>query len=244
MTELTRPSSRPSLQTHTITLTRVVYIERDDFREVDDPSYYGLAPGKVAGLRYGGYVRVTGVNRDASGGVTELLAEYDASRDAAFVTGAPASPVTLESERARLAARAADAASAPAATAAAAGGGGGKASKKGGAAATVKGNLHWVSACVAGGEPAPVQVRLYEHLFLPQGAGDAEPELNPHSETILSALADAALAAPGRAPPGAHFQFERVGFFTADNDSRDGAPVFNLTVSLKEGTEVKKVRAV
>ena len=179
-------------------------------------------------------MRVTGVVRDASGAVAELHAEYDASRDASFVSGAPAPPVTLESERARLEARAADTTAATA---------GGKASKKGGAAATVKGNLHWVSAKVAGGEPAAVQVRLYDHLFLPQGAADAEPELNPHSETVVSAFADAALVAPGRATPGAHFQFERVGFFTADPDSRDGAPVFNLTVSLKEGTEVKKVRA-
>ena len=36
------------------------------------------------------------------------------------------------------------------------------------------------------------------------------------------------------APAGARFQFERLGYFAADPDSRPGSPVFNRTVSLKD----------
>jgi len=35
-------------------------------------------------------------------------------------------------------------------------------------------------------------------------------------------------------PAGARFQFERIGYFCADPDSKPGAPVFNLTVALKD----------
>jgi len=34
--------------------------------------------------------------------------------------------------------------------------------------------------------------------------------------------------------PGARYQFERLGYFCADPDSRPGAPVFNRTASLKD----------
>lgn len=179
------------LGSHALTVSRTVFIDREDFREVDDASYFGLAPGKVAGLRYAGFVRVTRVDRDASGAVTGLFAEYDHSRSPAFAGGAK-----------------------------------------------VKGNLHWVSAGAT-----PCEVRLYDHLFLENADGGELAELNPSSEVIVhGALADMALSAPGRAPMRSHFQFERVGFFTADSDTKDGALVFNLTVGLKEGTEVKKVR--
>jgi glutaminyl-tRNA synthetase len=35
-------------------------------------------------------------------------------------------------------------------------------------------------------------------------------------------------------PAGARFQFERLGYFAADPDTRPGAPVFNRTVTLKD----------
>jgi glutaminyl-tRNA synthetase len=66
---------------HALPITNTVYIEEEDFRLEDHPDYYGLAPGKVAGLRYGGYVKVVGVDTDAATGkVTGLRAEYDAER--------------------------------------------------------------------------------------------------------------------------------------------------------------------
>lgn len=61
-----------------------MYVDADDWRDADDnPDFYGLAPGKTVGLRYGGYVTVTGVVKDdASGAVVEVLASYDAGRSA------------------------------------------------------------------------------------------------------------------------------------------------------------------
>lgn len=72
-------------RTHPVALSRVVYIEADDFRAVDSPDFYGLAPGKVAGLRYAGYVRATGHDVDpATGAVTEVRGVYDAARSPGF----------------------------------------------------------------------------------------------------------------------------------------------------------------
>ena len=42
--------------------------------------------------------------------------------------------------------------------------------------------------------------------------------------------------APETAAPGSRFQFERLGYFSVDPDSRPGAPVFNRTVTLKDST--------
>lgn len=52
-----------------------VYIERSDFREEDARGYYGLAPGKLAMLRYAFVIRCTGVKKDVQGKVTGLQAE-------------------------------------------------------------------------------------------------------------------------------------------------------------------------
>ena len=45
------PQDRASTETYPVPLTRVVYIERADFRVEDAKDYYGLAPGKSAMLR-------------------------------------------------------------------------------------------------------------------------------------------------------------------------------------------------
>ena len=62
--------SDKSLGEHSVSLTRTVFIEHDDFRETDAPDYFGLAPGKTAGLRYAGFVRVVEVRRDDAGAVS------------------------------------------------------------------------------------------------------------------------------------------------------------------------------
>ncbi|HQZ38969.1 MAG TPA: glutamine--tRNA ligase/YqeY domain fusion protein [Vicinamibacterales bacterium] len=100
----------------------------------------------------------------------------------------------------------------------------------------VKATLHWVSAAHA----APGRVRLYDRLFTvedPDGAAAKEGVeitslLTPGS---LEELADCKLEPMlASAPPGTRFQFERLGYFCVDPDSRPGAPVFNRTVSLKD----------
>jgi glutaminyl-tRNA synthetase len=100
----------------------------------------------------------------------------------------------------------------------------------------VKGIIHWVSARHA----VPVPVRLYERLFSeeqPEAAvgedGDFTQVLNPDSlEVMASAWGEPSLLA---ALPGAHYQFERLGYFYVDpKDSQTGQPVFNRTVGLKD----------
>ena len=96
----------------------------------------------------------------------------------------------------------------------------------------VKATLHWVSASHA----IDAEVRLYDRLFTHEnpGTGDADflTQLNPHSlEVIRDAKLEPSL---GAAAAGARYQFERLGYFCADRDTRAGAPVFNRTVTLKD----------
>ena len=100
------------------------------------------------------------------------------------------------------------------------------------AARRVKGTIHWVSAPQA----RDAEVRFYDRLFqsADPGEGGRDPlsDLNPSSfERITCCKVEPALA---EAPPGTRFQFERLGYFCVDPDSRPGAPVFNRTVTLKD----------
>jgi glutaminyl-tRNA synthetase len=94
-----------------------------------------------------------------------------------------------------------------------------------------KATLHWVSAAQA----VTAEVRLYDHLFSrpdPGADGDLFADLNPASETIVEgALLERSLA---DLPIGQTVQFERLGYFTPDPDSRPGALVFNRTLTLKD----------
>jgi glutaminyl-tRNA synthetase len=96
----------------------------------------------------------------------------------------------------------------------------------------VKATLHWVSAAHA----IDAEVRLYDRLFSVEnpGAGDSEflTQLNPASlEVVRAAKLEPSLA---NAAAGARFQFERLGYFCVDPDSRAGALVCNRTVTLKD----------
>ena len=62
----------------TINLTSTVFVERNDFREVDDKSFFGLAPGKTVRLLFGYNVTCTGLKKDNEGNVVSLEATYDA----------------------------------------------------------------------------------------------------------------------------------------------------------------------
>jgi glutaminyl-tRNA synthetase len=94
----------------------------------------------------------------------------------------------------------------------------------------VKATLHWVSAAHA----ADAEVRLYDRLFKSEtpDAGDYRGDLNPASlEVVAGCKIEPSAAA---APPATRYQFERLGYFCVDPDSRPGFPVFNRTVSLKD----------
>lgn len=96
----------------------------------------------------------------------------------------------------------------------------------------VKGNLHWVSAAHAYAS----EVRLYDRLFaVPNpGAGDRDflQDINPDSVRVIQAQLEPALK---NAQAEDRFQFERHGYFVADRlDSKQGQPVFNRTVTLRD----------
>ena len=97
----------------------------------------------------------------------------------------------------------------------------------------VKSTIHWVSAAHA----IDAEVRLYDTLFSNPDPNDA-PEgkdftanLNPNSLEIVSqAKLEPSLKT---AKAGDRYQFERLGYFCVDEDSKS-APVFNRTVALKD----------
>lgn len=96
----------------------------------------------------------------------------------------------------------------------------------------VKGTLHWVSAP----QSVAAEVRLYETLFAEPHPGERSgnylDDFNPESLTVISeARVEPSLVA---ATAGAVYQFLRHGYFCVDPDARQGQPVFNRTVGLKD----------
>ena len=176
----------PSAGTRRVPFSKVLYIEKDDFRLDPPKKFFRLAPGREVRLRNAYLVTCTDVVRDASGAVVEVRCTYD--------------PATR--------------------------GGDAPDGRK------VKATLHWVSASHA----VDVTVRLYDRLFNVEmpGTGDTDflTQMNPKSLEVLTACkAEPSLAS---AEVGARYQFERLGYFAVDRDSRPGAPVFNRTVTLKD----------
>jgi glutaminyl-tRNA synthetase len=175
----------PSAGTRKVPFSKVLWIERDDFRETPPPKYYRLAPGREVRLRGAYLVTCRGVVKDGFGKIIELRCTYD--------------PATR---------------------------GGEAAGRK------VKATLHWVSAAHA----LAAEVRLYDRLFVSEnpGAGgrDFKDELNLNSLEILrDCQVEPSLA---KAAAGDRYQFERLGYFCVDPDSRDAHLVFNRTVSLRD----------
>ncbi|QSZ34402.1 hypothetical protein DSL72_005994 [Monilinia vaccinii-corymbosi] len=67
----------PAMGSHKVKLTKTVYIERGDFREVDSKDYFRLAPGKSVGLLHIPYpVKAVSFSKDGDK-VTEIRAVYD-----------------------------------------------------------------------------------------------------------------------------------------------------------------------
>ncbi|MEK6700789.1 MAG: glutamine--tRNA ligase/YqeY domain fusion protein [Planctomycetota bacterium] len=106
----------------------------------------------------------------------------------------------------------------------------------------VKATMHWVSAEHA----LTAEVRLFDRLFNAEEpgkrTGEQTDDLNPHSlEVIPGARLEPSLATArfgatveNGSPVGERFQFERLGYFCVDPDSRAGKLVFNRTVTLKD----------
>jgi glutaminyl-tRNA synthetase len=94
-----------------------------------------------------------------------------------------------------------------------------------------KATLHWISAAHA----VPADVRLYDHLFSrpdPGADGDLLADLSSSSEEVLrGCFVEPVLA---DLPVGETVQFERLGYFCPDPDSRPGHLVLNRTLTLKD----------
>ena len=68
----------PSAGTRKVPFSRVLYIERDDFREKPPNKFFRLAPGREVRLRYAYLITCVGVKKDAgTGEVIELHCTYD-----------------------------------------------------------------------------------------------------------------------------------------------------------------------
>jgi glutaminyl-tRNA synthetase len=98
----------------------------------------------------------------------------------------------------------------------------------------VKSTMHWVSAAHA----IEAEVRIYDKLFNKEDPNQGEDvrgfsaNLNPGSlEVIAKAKLEPSLA---NAPIEGRYQFERLGYFCVDPDSKPGNLVFNRTVALKD----------
>jgi glutaminyl-tRNA synthetase len=100
----------------------------------------------------------------------------------------------------------------------------------------VKGTIHWVSASHA----TTAEVRLYDRLFnVEEVPDDFKPHMNPNSLEVVTAQLEPSLAS---AKAGDRFQFERLGYFCVDNDSRPGNLVFNRTVTLRDSWAKEAVK--
>jgi glutaminyl-tRNA synthetase len=176
----------PSAGTRQVAFSRVLYIDREDFRLDPPKKFFRLAPGREVRLRNAYLLTCREAVVDSAGEVVELRCTYD--------------PATR--------------------------GGDAPDGRK------VKATLHWVSARHA----LRAEVRLYDRLFTVENPGDGDvdfrTQLNPQSlETLTDCQVEPSLAS---AAPGSVFQFERLGYFSVDPDSRPTALVFNRTVSLKD----------
>ncbi|MDQ7826804.1 MAG: glutamine--tRNA ligase/YqeY domain fusion protein [Candidatus Eremiobacteraeota bacterium] len=176
----------PSAGKRSVPFSKVLYIERDDFREDPPKDFYRLSPGREVRLKAAYYVTCTSVVKDEkTGELSEVHCTYDPSTK----------------------------------------GGTSQDGRK------VKGTSHWVSAA----HSLDAEVRLYESLFTkpnPGEEGDFTSSLNPASlEVLKGCKVEPGL---GDAPSGSRFQFERLGYFSVDPDSRAGALIFNRTISLRD----------
>ncbi|GHZ19214.1 glutaminyl-tRNA synthetase [Vibrio cholerae] len=95
----------------------------------------------------------------------------------------------------------------------------------------VKGVIHWVSA----EKGVPAEFRLYERLFTVPNPGAADnfaETINPESLVKVQGYVEPSVV---EAKPEFGYQFERMGYFCADNkDSSPQALVFNRTVGLRD----------
>jgi glutaminyl-tRNA synthetase len=94
----------------------------------------------------------------------------------------------------------------------------------------VKGTIHWVSAAHA----LDAEVRLYDRLFSDENPGgdDWRDFINPNALVVLNGCKVEPSLATAKVRN--RYQFERLGYFCVDDDSKEGNLVFNRTVTLRD----------
>ncbi|QXP60629.1 glutamine--tRNA ligase/YqeY domain fusion protein [Olleya sp. HaHaR_3_96] len=102
----------------------------------------------------------------------------------------------------------------------------------------IKGTLHWVSIKHA----VKAEVREYDRLFLDEAPDSHEDKdfmefINPKSLKIIEAFVEPSLT---ESKVGEQFQFQRLGYFNVDKDSKAEALVFNKTVGLRDSWAKQK----
>lgn len=177
-----------------VPFSKVLYIEREDFKEQANSKYFRLTLGKEVRLKNAYIIKGESVIKDENGTITEIYCTYD--------------PETLS-------------------------GSGTEASLR-----KVKGTLHWVSVAHA----VEAEVREYDRLFLDE-APDSHADksfmefLNPNSLKMLTAYVEPSLK---EAKIGDRFQFQRLGYFNVDDDSKPEQLIFNKTVGLRDSWAKEK----
>ncbi len=102
----------------------------------------------------------------------------------------------------------------------------------------VKGTLHWVSIKHA----ITAEIREYDRLFNHESPDSDKDKdfmefINPNSLNIKTAYVEPSLA---EVSVGEQFQFQRLGYFNVDDDSKSGQLVFNKTVGLRDSWAKQK----
>ncbi len=79
---------KPEMGSRTVSFSRELFIEQDDFMESPPKGFFRMTPGTEVRLRYAYIVRCTGVVKDADGNVVEVRCDYDpASRGGSAADG-------------------------------------------------------------------------------------------------------------------------------------------------------------
>ncbi len=192
---------------HTVTFSREIWIERDDFQEVAEKKFMRLAPGKEVRLKNAYIIKCDEnhpCDKDADGRVTTIYATYDVESR----SGLPGSNRKIKGK-----------------------------------------TLHWVNCQDA----VKAEVRLYDRLWLHENPRDEmaaireaqqcdaltamKQMINPDSLTVLTGCYVEPFAAEQQ--PLSYLQFQRIGYFNVDPDTKPGHPVFNKTVGLKDTWQKK-----
>ncbi|MDM1043695.1 glutamine--tRNA ligase/YqeY domain fusion protein [Myroides sp. 1354] len=96
----------------------------------------------------------------------------------------------------------------------------------------VKGTIHWVSIPHA----VEAEIRVYDRLFINENPdGNKEVDflefINPNSLSVIKGYLEPSLQ---EAKEGDKFQFQRMGYFCVDKESKANHLVFNKTVGLRD----------